>query len=99
MADADDELHALAARLGMQRRWFQWNERRPYQAHYDVPERLRPDAIRLGAVQITWRQVGRMMRERRNAGRGAAPPAAQPEAGSAAQPAAGSVEVSVAGPR
>jgi hypothetical protein len=51
----------------MRRAWFQFNHRRPYQAHYDVPERLRADALGQGAVPITWRQIGRMMRERRTA--------------------------------
>ena len=68
VADTDDELHAFAARLGMRRAWFQTNARRPHQAHYDVPERLRPQALELGAVPVTWRQVGRMMRQRRAGG-------------------------------
>ena len=67
VADTDDELHAFAARLGMRRAWFQTNARRPHQAHYDVPERSRADALGLGAVPVTWRQVGRMMRDRRRA--------------------------------
>ena len=65
VADSDDELHAFAARLGMRREWFQHKEGRPHQAHYDVPERARSEALALGAVPVTWRQVGRMMRERR----------------------------------
>jgi len=67
VADTDDELHAFAARLGMERAWFQTNARRPHQAHYDVPERLRDRALELGAVAVTWRQVGGMMRRRRSA--------------------------------
>jgi hypothetical protein len=65
VADSDEELHAFAARLGMKRAWFQHKEGRPHQGHYDVPERARQDALELGAVSVTWRQVGRMMRERR----------------------------------
>ena len=53
------------ARLGMRREWFQHKEGRPHQAHYDVPDRSRQQALDLGAVSITWRQVGRMMRQRR----------------------------------
>lgn len=68
VADTDDELHRFAGRLGMERAWFQTNTRRPHQAHYDVPERLRPQALALGAVEVTWRQVGRMMRLRRSEG-------------------------------
>ena len=65
VADTDDELHAFAARLGMKREWFQHKSNRPHQGHYDVPERARPEALELGAVPVTWRQVGRMMRNRR----------------------------------
>ena len=65
VADSDEELHAFASRLGMRREWFQHKEGRPHQAHYDVPDRSRQQALDLGAVSITWRQVGRMMRQRR----------------------------------
>ena len=50
----------------MRREWFQCKAGRPYHAHYDLPERSRGDALALGAVAVTWRQVGRMMRERRS---------------------------------
>ncbi len=68
VADEDDELHVFAARLGMRREWFQHKAHRPYQGHYDVPERSRQLALDLGAVPVTWRQVGAMMRARRRAG-------------------------------
>ncbi len=65
VADTDEELHAFASRLGMKREWFQHKASRPHQAHYDLPERSRQRALDLGAVAVTWRQVGRMMRARR----------------------------------
>jgi hypothetical protein len=65
IADSDDELHQFAARLGMKQAWFQSDPRRPHRSHYDVTEALRRQAISLGAVAITWRDIGRMMRERR----------------------------------
>jgi hypothetical protein len=65
LADTDDELHAFAARMGMKREWFQHRTHRPHQAHYDIPERSRGRALALGAVPVSWRQVGRMMRQRR----------------------------------
>jgi hypothetical protein len=67
VADSDAELHAFAARLGMRREWFQHKADRPHQAHYDLPERSRGDALALGAVAVSWRQVGRMLRQRRGA--------------------------------
>lgn len=50
MADTLDELHAMAARLGIPRRAFQ--DRRSG-AHYDLTEDLREDALRMGAVAIS----------------------------------------------
>jgi hypothetical protein len=72
LADSEDELHAFAARLGMKREWFQHKVGRPHQAHYDLPERSRQVALDLGAVSVTWRQVGRMIRQRRVGPEGAA---------------------------
>ena len=50
MADTLDELHAMAARLGVPRRAFQ--DKRSG-AHYDLTEELREQALRLGAVAIS----------------------------------------------
>jgi uncharacterized protein DUF4031 len=50
MADTLDELHAMAARLGMPRRAFQ---DKTSGAHYDVTVELREQALRLGAMAIS----------------------------------------------
>lgn len=50
MADTLDELHAMAAALGIPRRAFQ---NRTSGAHYDVPSPLREEAVRLGAIPIS----------------------------------------------
>lgn len=50
MADTLDELHAMAARLGLPRRAFQ---HRRSGAHYDVTAALRGRAIGLGALAIS----------------------------------------------
>lgn len=50
MADTLDELHAMAARLGMPRRAFQ--DKRSG-AHYDLTETLREQALAFGAVAIS----------------------------------------------
>ncbi len=65
VGDTDEEVHELAARLGMRRSWFQVSARGPHRNHYDLPERARPEAIALGAVPVTWRQMGRILRARR----------------------------------
>ncbi len=74
VADTEEELHAFAARLGMRREWFQHKPARPHHAHYDVPERARPDVLALGAVAVSWRELGRMVRSRRPARTGIAEP-------------------------
>ena len=50
MADTLQELHAMAARLGLPRRAFQ---DKTSGAHYDVTVELRAQALRLGAVAIS----------------------------------------------
>lgn len=60
IADSDAELHAMAARIGIARRWFQRD-------HYDVSEGKRALAVQFGAREIAWREAGRMTLERRRA--------------------------------
>ncbi len=55
IADSDAELHAVAARIGMKREWFQGD-------HYDVPLTRRDPAIAAGAIPVTYRQAGAMRR-------------------------------------
>jgi len=50
MADTLDELHAMAAQLGMPRRAFQ---DKTSGAHYDVTVELREQALGLGAMAIS----------------------------------------------
>ncbi|WP_045758481.1 DUF4031 domain-containing protein [Xanthomonas albilineans] len=50
LADTLDELHAMAAQLGIPRRAFQ-NKRSG--ARYDIPAPLREEVIRLGAIPVS----------------------------------------------
>jgi hypothetical protein len=68
LADDPEELHALAAQLGIPRRGYQHHRRSAALNHYDVPEVLRRRAIELGAVPVTWREMARLTREWRRAG-------------------------------
>ena len=68
LADDPDELHAMAAALGIPPRGYQRHRRSPALNHYDVPEALRVQAIELGAVAVTWREMARLTREWRRAG-------------------------------
>lgn len=73
LADDPEELHRLAARLGLRRTWYQEHRRHRALNHYDVTEETRRRAIALGAVPVTWREAGRMIRRWRRADPPAAP--------------------------
>ena len=75
MADTDEELHAFAARLGLQRRWAQYPG--TWKSHYDVTDTKRREAIRLGAVPIAYagpESVALIKRKRAEERAGAADP-------------------------
>lgn len=64
-ADSLDELHAMADRIGLKKKWFQGRKT----PHYDVCQSKRRIAVRLGAVEINRRQAVtliRASREKRN---------------------------------
>jgi hypothetical protein len=70
LADTDEELHAFAAELGLRRAWFQQTEGRPWKDHYDLPEEVRAEAVRAGAVEVDLRHVAAHLRARRARMRG-----------------------------
>lgn len=61
IADDEAELHAMAARIGVARRWYQGD-------HYDIALSKRALAIAAGAVPITLRQCAMMCSNRRHTG-------------------------------
>lgn len=58
IADTAAELHAMADRIGVARKWYQGD-------HYDIALSKRRAALAAGAVGITWRECGLMMIRRR----------------------------------
>lgn len=52
MADTDDELHAFASQLGLQRAWAQYPG--TWKSHYDVTDAKRSRAIEMGARPIEY---------------------------------------------
>ena len=64
-----EELHAFAGRLGLRRAWFQTRAGRPWKDHYDLPEEVRPRAVSLGAVPLTFNQAGELLARKRRAER------------------------------
>lgn len=74
IADTDDELHAMAAAIGVARRWHQ--KPGTARSHYDIALSKREAAVMRGAVEITWRQAGAMTARRRVLGALGTPEAA-----------------------
>lgn len=63
-ADNLDELHALADKIGLQRRWFQAKSNVP---HYDLTPTYRAKAIEAGAVEKSAREQAKERIAARNA--------------------------------
>lgn len=68
-ADTDDELHALAASLGLTRTMFRpgtpaGRHREPVAGHYDVTPGERDRAVELGARRISPHEADQMERQR-----------------------------------
>lgn len=66
IADTDDELHAMADRIGIARHWHQAPPK--HDSHYDIALSKRAIAVQHGAVPITWRQAAAMNYRRRITG-------------------------------
>lgn len=67
LADTDAELHAMAARIGVARRWWQSPEKTSG-SHYDIALSKRAQAVAAGAVEITLKQAAAMNARRRVTG-------------------------------
>lgn len=67
IADSDEELHAMADRIGVDRKWWQ-APKGGSGSHYDIALSKKTLAIQLGAILITWRQTGAMNARRRITG-------------------------------
>jgi len=61
VADSLEELHAMAEKIGMKKEWFQPKSF----PHYDVSLTRRKLAVQYGAVEITRRELGLFMRNKR----------------------------------
>lgn len=66
LADTDEELHAMADRIGVARRWHQAPPK--YSSHYDIALSKRALAVAAGAVEITAKQAACMNLRRRVTG-------------------------------
>jgi hypothetical protein len=68
-ADTREELEAFARALGLRREWLQSKPGRPEKDHYDLDERRRELALRLGAIPEDRRAGARRRQARREAAR------------------------------
>lgn len=64
-ADTSQELHDFAAELGLRAVWLQYAG--TWKEHYDVTDTTRKEAIKKGAIAVTYRETARYMQERKNA--------------------------------
>jgi hypothetical protein len=62
LADSSEELAVFARKLSLQPGWIQYPG--TFREHYDVTEPMRRQAIENGAIQITLREAGRLLRKR-----------------------------------
>lgn len=65
IADSDEELHAMAARIGMKPEWHQ--KPGTHHSHYDIAMSKRKLAIHFGAKEITRAQLGEILKRKREA--------------------------------
>ena len=68
-ADTPQELHGFAARLGLDKAWFQDRNRRKQRVtpHYDLTPGMRARAVGLGAMEIEYKEVVEIIRKYRAA--------------------------------
>lgn len=60
LADTEEELHELAARIGLRREWFQPRS----SPHYDICKEKRQQAILAGAIEIDGERLVEILRSR-----------------------------------
>ncbi|MEW5511921.1 DUF4031 domain-containing protein [Pseudomonas asiatica] len=65
LADSDEELLAMADRIGVARRWHQYPG--TIKSHFDICLSKRAKAVAAGAVEIDYAAVARIIKERREA--------------------------------
>jgi len=64
LADTDDELHAMADRIGIDRRYWQAPPK-VSASHYDITQTKRALAVKAGAIEVSMQQLAAMAASRR----------------------------------
>lgn len=65
VADTREELHVMAVIIGVSRRWLQ--NAGTYREHFDVCLEKRAKAVSNGAIEITSKELGKLLLEKRAA--------------------------------
>lgn len=60
VADTREELDRMADTIGVQRKWIQYPGTK--REHYDICKSKRRLAVKAGAQEITWEQLGTLIR-------------------------------------
>lgn len=63
LADTDEELHEMAKKIGVQRRWHQCAG--TPKSHYDICLAKKKIAVEFGAIEISWREAAGIVRGKR----------------------------------
>lgn len=63
VADTKEELLEMADKIGVQRKWIQNED--DWKEHFDICLTKKALAIKYGAKEITWRELGTMMQKTR----------------------------------
>lgn len=66
VADTEEELHAMADKIGVARKWYQYPHKSRY-PHYDIALSKRALAVAADAVEIQWRESPAISRRCRDA--------------------------------
>ena len=64
LADTIKELHEMADKIGINRKWFQSKASSP---HYDICKSKRYNAVKFGAIEVDRRGIVNIIRRLRNA--------------------------------
>lgn len=61
VADTESELHAMADKIGVDRKWYQYPVKSRY-PHYDIALSKRALAVQFGAQEVRWRDCPEISR-------------------------------------
>lgn len=64
LADTEEELIEMAKQIGVQLKWHQYKG--TYKSHFDICKSKKELAIRFGAILIDGKEVGKILKKKKN---------------------------------